>query len=194
MRVACPSCGLEIHAVARHCKHCQAVLPRRDHLDEDEVVAVPSAPRSRRLPLIAIGLVGVAGALLIVALVRRSAGTASTEAPPTGSRGSAPDSLGTPAPDSLVSATVAAMYGAACRHEVACGSALPDRCDFIESTMLQMPKELAVHTCAKLDQVAAKLCIEELAARGCERPAASLEVLELQKAITRVASCRHACE
>ncbi|CAN5904471.1 hypothetical protein BH11MYX3_BH11MYX3_26620 [soil metagenome] len=191
MRVACPSCGREIHAVARHCKHCHAVLARRDHLDDEDVL--PPSPRRSRLPLVAVALVGVAAVLLVVAVVGRS-GAPDPAEPPVGAKGSAAESLGTPAADSLVSATVAAMYGAACRHEVACGSAAVERCQLIESTMKQMPRELAVHTCAKLDEVAAKLCLEELAARGCERPAASLEVLELQKAIMRVASCRHACK
>ena len=192
MRVACPKCGREIHQVARHCKHCHAVLGRRD-VTEERVVPVELRPRSR-LPVVAAALSAVAAVLLVVALVRRGraphSGVGSA-----GSGGSASDSLGTPAPETLVDPSVVAMFVAVCRYEVGCGVGSLVTCRQIEETMRQMPKKLSIKSCPNVNEDLAKQCVATLGSLpSCREFAKSLAIVDLQQALDRVTPCRRACD
>jgi hypothetical protein len=191
LRVACPKCGREIHQVARHCKHCHAVLGRRDVMDEP-VVPVEARRRSR-LPIIAVALASVAAVLLVVALVRR--GRTAEPAVGPGSSGSGSDDLGAPAPESLVDPAVVAMFVAVCRYEVGCGVGSLVTCDQIERTMRQMPKKLQYKPCTTVNEDLAKQCVTTLGSLpSCRDFAKSLALTDLQHALDRVTPCRRACE
>jgi len=149
---------------------------------------------ANRLTALALAIAGVACVVLTVAIVKRCRGD-ETPAVTTGSGSAESDGvLPRPPPQSLIDATLAQMFGAVCRHEVKCGIGDAERCDYIESTMKQMPKELAIRPCKSLDTDEAKRCIAELETRSCEDFAKSLDVLDLQAALDRVRSCRRACE
>ena len=90
-------------------------------------------------------------------------------------------------------ATVAAMYGAACRHALACGVGPADRCAYIEETMRKMPADFAIRRCDRIDDAEASRCIEELAERDCRGAARSLDLHALQAVLDRIAACRMAC-
>jgi hypothetical protein len=191
LRVACPKCGREIHQVARHCKHCQAVLGRRDLMDEP---VVPVETRRSRLPIIAVALAGVAAVLLVVALVRRGGTTVSTVSDGSGSDAGS-DSLGRPAPETLVDPAVVAMFEAVCRYEVGCGVGSLQQCAQIERTMRQMPKKLSIKSCPKVNEDLAKQCVMTLRSLpSCREFAKSLAIGDLQEALDRVTPCRRACE
>lgn len=169
------------------------MVGRRD-LDDDEPPAI-IAPRPTRLPLIAVVLAVAAALLLVVAVLRRHATietTAETEAG-SGSAGEVPPPPPPPVVNPLADQAVAAMFGAVCRHEVACGIGDLGRCDYIETTMKQMPKTFAIQPCLDFDEAAAKQCLDELAARSCEDFAKSLDVLDLKQALDRITSCRRTC-
>jgi hypothetical protein len=163
LRVACPKCGREIHQVARHCKHCQAVLGRRDLIDEP-VVPVEARRRSR-LPIIAVALAGAAAVLLVVALVRRGQAVETVALGGSG-EGSGSETLGRPAPETLVDPAVVAMFTAVCRYEVGCGVGSLQQCVQIELSSLP----------------------------SCREFAKSLAINDLQEALDRVTPCRRACE
>lgn len=192
LRVACPKCGREIHQVARHCKHCHAVLGRRDLMDEP---VVPAEQRRRsRLPIIAVALAGTATVLLVVALVRRG-GTAEPVGTDGSGTGSESDNLGRPAPETLVDPAVVAMFEAVCRYEVGCGVGSLDQCVQIERTMRQMPKKLSIKSCPKVNEDLAKQCVMTLRSLpSCREFAKSLAIVDLQEALDRVTPCRRACE
>lgn len=192
LRVACPSCGREIHQVARHCKHCHAALGRRD------VVAEPVRPvdqaRRGRLPIIAVALASVAAVLLVVALVRRGR-SAEPVVGGGASDGSGSENLGVPAPETLVDPLVVAMFVAVCRYEVGCGVGSLVTCNQIEQTMRQMPKKLSIKSCPTVNEDLAKQCVVTLGSLpSCRDFAKSLAVIDLQKALDRVTPCRRACE
>ncbi|MBL0216605.1 MAG: hypothetical protein IPQ07_22325 [Myxococcales bacterium] len=151
-------------------------------------------PRSR-LAMIAVALAVAAGGLLTFAVVRRGR-TPPAEVPiaGSGSGDAAVDLLPAPAKASLVNTMVVAIYSAACRHEVGCGTGDLTRCDYIASTMRQLPEALSLQRCPHLDEREARRCLTDLAAGPCANVAPALEVLELQKVIARLPSCRHACE
>ncbi len=192
LRVACPKCGGEIHQVARHCKHCRAVLGRRDLMDEPVVPAL--ARRRSRLPILAVALASVAAVLLVVALVRRG-GTMEPAGGDVSGSGSTSDDLGKPAPDALVDPAVVAMFEAVCRYEVGCGIGSPEQCVRIERTMRQMPKKLSIKSCPKVNEDLAKQCVMTLRSLpSCREFAKSLAIIDLQEALDRVTPCRRACE
>lgn len=193
LRVACPKCGREIHQVARHCKHCQAVLGRRDLMDEP--IAVSAPPRKRLLPIAAVALASAAAVLLVVAVVRRG----ETEAPMSDGSGSGTgatnDNLGRPLPEALVDPAVVAMFGAVCRYEVGCGVGSAPTCDQIEATMRRMPKKLSIKNCANVNEDLAKQCVATLRSLpSCREFAKSLAIPDLQDALDRVTPCRRACQ
>ncbi|MEO7092251.1 MAG: hypothetical protein ABI175_03300 [Polyangiales bacterium] len=194
MRVACPKCGREIHQVARHCKHCHAVVGRRDLMDEP-VVPVEVARRRRALPIAAVALAAVAGVLLVVALVRRGAGPEPVMASDGSGDGSGNDQLGKPSPETLVDPAIVAMFGAVCRFEVGCGVGTAAQCEQIERTMRQMPKKLSIKSCPKVNEDLAKQCVKTLETwPSCREFAKSLAIVDLQDALDRVTPCRRACE
>ncbi len=191
LRVACPKCGREIHRIARHCKHCHAVLGRRDVMEEP---VLPVERRRTRLPIIAMALASAAAVLLAVALVRRGGVPEQAAAGGSGS-GGASDDLGRPAPDTLVDPAVVAMFAAVCRFEVGCGVGSLEQCVQIERTMRQMPRKLSIKSCPKVDEVLAKQCVMTLRSiSSCRDFAKSLAIVDLQEALDRVAPCRRACE
>ncbi|MBA3460391.1 MAG: hypothetical protein H0T46_10550 [Deltaproteobacteria bacterium] len=151
---------------------------------------------TNRLAALAIALAALAAVLLPLSILRRcrsSADGSGAVSEGSGS-GSAENVLPPPAPQSLIDSTVASMFGAICRHQVKCGIGTLDRCDYVESTMKQMPKSLSVRPCPDLDVGEAKRCLEDIAVRSCDDFAKSLDVLDLQLALDRVRSCRLACE
>lgn len=152
-------------------------------------------PPRTRLAVLAVVLAVIAAVLLAVAVVRRS-GTVATDVPGDASGSVRPpiDGLGTPTRNSLLDAMVSAIYGAACRHEVGCGTGTLERCDYIVTTMRQMPAAFSVQRCPNLDEREARRCVTDLLAGPCANVAPTLEIGELQKIIARLPSCRHACE
>jgi hypothetical protein len=173
------------------------VLGRRD-LDEPVPIATTEAPRPSRLPILAIALAGVAAVLLVVAVLRRHGATTDNSGPtpgsdrPVGSDGTMAGPIA-PARSPLVDDALASMFGAVCRHEVACGIGDLGRCDYVETTMRQMPKSLGLKPCATFDETAAKRCLSELAARSCDDHTKSLAIQDLADALDRVTNCRRAC-
>ena len=145
--------------------------------------------------MIALALAVVAAGLLTFAVVRRSR-TPPTEVPIAGtdSGDAGIVEVAGPAKSSLVNTMVVAIYSAACRHEVGCGTGDLIRCDYIATTMRQLPEALSLQRCPHLDEREARRCLTDLAAGPCANVAPALEVLELQKVIARLSSCRHACE
>ena len=152
--------------------------------------------------MIAVALAVVGGGLLSFAVVRRGR-TRPAEVPIAGDTSSDAGSdagivdvaeVGAPAKGPLVSTMVVAIYSAACRHEVGCGTGDLTRCDYIATTMRQLPEALSLQRCPHLDEREARRCLTDLAAGPCANVAPALEVLELQKVIARLPSCRHACE
>jgi hypothetical protein len=177
-------------------------IPRGSAVGETQLWAPANRARYRpgvptnRLAALAIALAAVAVVLLPLSVLRRCRGTADESGPVTVGSGSesAEVPLPRPAPQSLIDSTVATMFGAICRHQVKCGIGTLDRCDYVESTMKQMPKSLAVRPCPYLDVADAKRCIDDIAVQSCGDFAKSLDVLDLQLALDRVRSCRLACE
>src|SRR4051812_46651784 len=175
------------------------VILRRSAVGGTQLWARANRPRYRRgvaanrLTALALAMAGLAAVLLTVAIVRRCGTEPAVVASGSGS-GGGDGVMARPLPQSLIDASMAAMFGAVCRHEVKCGIGTPDRCDYIEATMKQMPKELAIKPCKQLDVDEAQRCIAELATRSCADFAKSLDVLDLQAALDRVRTCRRACE
>jgi hypothetical protein len=85
------------------------------------------------------------------------------------------------------------MFAAVCRHHVGCGIGDLTRCAYIEETMRQLPRKLAVRPCEPIDEPEVLRCIAELAKRSCKGVAKSLDLLALQAALDRIPSCRQAC-
>ena len=141
---------------------------------------------ARSLPALAIGMAVLAAVLLPIAVARRC-GEPTEEAPP------APPPPRPAPPPVRDDALVAAMFGAVCRHQVACGIGDLERCTYVEDTMRRMPKDFAIRPCDRVDEAEARRCIAELEARDCLVLAKSLDVLDLQLALDRVHSCRMAC-
>ncbi len=148
--------------------------------------------------MIAVALAVVAGGLLSFAVVRR--GRARPAVVPIAGDTSSDAGIidvaevGAPARGTLINMMVVAIYSAACRHEVGCGTGDLTRCDYIATTMRQLPEALSLQRCPHLDEREARRCLTDLAAGPCANVAPALEVLELQKVIARLPSCRHACE
>ncbi|MBL9017313.1 MAG: hypothetical protein JNL83_24205 [Myxococcales bacterium] len=141
----------------------------------------------RSLPAVAVAMAALAAVLLPLAIARRCDEPAA-DAPPPPPRRPAPPAV----PDD---ALVAAMFGASCRHQIACGIGVgkEDRCAFIEDTMRRMPKGFALRPCDRIDVAEAHRCIDDLAKRDCRDFAPSLALPDLQAALDRVPSCRLAC-
>lgn len=137
---------------------------------------------ARSLPALALAMAALAAVLLPIAIVRRCSDGQVASPPPRPRRSPPQDE-----------ATVVAMFGAVCRHEVSCGLGNLERCEYIETTMRKMPKDFALRPCDQLDEAEARRCIAELAARDCNDVATSLDVLALQAVLDRIPSCRLAC-
>jgi hypothetical protein len=148
----------------------------------------------RSLPALALALAALAAVLLPIAIARRCGGVESPSEPPPSGSGAAPvppltDPAPAPAPDDVL---YAAVFGAACRHAVSCGTGELSRCAFVEDTMRRMPRALGLKSC-ELDQAEARSCIAALAGRDCAGAARSLDVLALRAALERIDPCRRAC-
>ena len=177
-----------------------ARIPRASAVGESQLWALANRARYRRrvptnrLGALAVALAALAAVLLPLSILRRCRAQDSAPVGAGSSAGSSEEVLPPPAPQSLIDSTVASMFGAICRHQVKCGIGTLERCDYVESTMKQMPKSLSVRPCPDLDVGEAKRCLEDIAVRSCDDFAKSLDVVDLQLALDRVRSCRLACE
>jgi len=138
---------------------------------------------TRSLSAVALAMAALAAVLLPLAIARRCSSGDEAAPPPPPPRPLPPRN----------DATVAAMYGAACRHALACGVGRADRCAFIEDTMRRMPADFAIRRCDRIDDAEARRCIAELGEHDCRGASRSLDLHALQAVLDRIAACRLAC-
>ena len=162
----------------------------------------PRPPGASKLPIVALALAGAAVVLLAIAVLRRhAAGSGAGDIAAgsgsqilAGSAGSATvDPWGAAPANQAGNDGLASMFGAVCRHLVTCGVGDLGRCDFIETTMRQMPPSLQLRPCRTFDPAEAKRCLSEVAAAACDDKVKSLDVPALAIVLDRIASCRRAC-